>query len=148
SWGDAMGALSEQFRAILESRMAVLATVITSVVLVASAVAHIIPWYLFFVLLLLAVVLFVAFAFGRQWWSRRKDASLEAGLEAQNARAFGKLRVREREEIKELQQRWRESLEQLRQSAIGKKKRWLYHLPWYVIIGAPACGKTTAIQSS
>jgi type VI secretion system protein ImpL len=67
-------------------------------------------------------------------------------------------------EVAVLQQRFNQALEQLRHArfAGGRKgpggawadvsarigKRYLYELPWYVIIGAPGSGKTTALLNS
>ena len=67
-------------------------------------------------------------------------------------------------EVAVLQQRFNQALEQLRQARFtsGRKgpgavwsdfsarigKRYLYELPWYVIIGAPGSGKTTALLNS
>ena len=67
-------------------------------------------------------------------------------------------------EVAVLQKRFSEALEQLRQARFssGRKgpgaawsdfsarigKRYLYELPWYVIIGAPGSGKTTALLNS
>jgi type VI secretion system protein ImpL len=67
-------------------------------------------------------------------------------------------------EVALLQQRFNRALEQLRQARFssGRKgvgavwsdvsarigKRYLYELPWYVIIGAPGSGKTTALLNS
>jgi type VI secretion system protein ImpL len=32
--------------------------------------------------------------------------------------------------------------------AVGWEGRWIYQLPWYLIIGPPGCGKTTALSNS
>src|SRR4030095_3836032 len=68
--------------------------------------------------------------------------------DAQSQRALGGTRVRDRENVKALQTQWKAQVEALRRSRIGRQKRWLYFLPWYAIIGAPASGKSTAIQNS
>ncbi|ALG71308.1 type VI secretion protein [Azospirillum thiophilum] len=49
-----------------------------------------------------------------------------------------------------LRSRLREALEQLRQARFGGKwgQRYLYQLPWYLLIGAPGAGKTTALANS
>jgi len=41
-----------------------------------------------------------------------------------------------------------ESIDALRKSRIGRRRGSLYFLPWYAIIGSPACGKSTAIKNS
>ncbi|WP_372398797.1 type VI secretion system membrane subunit TssM [Azospirillum sp. HJ39] len=49
-----------------------------------------------------------------------------------------------------LRSRLREALDQLRQARFGGKwgQRYLYQLPWYLLIGAPGAGKTTALANS
>lgn len=140
--------LAELLQQLLRSRLALVFSAITVVGLLAAAVGRLIPWGWFFLTLLFLVVVVLVAGLLRQWWARRKDASLEAGLDAQGQRAVGQARVRDREQVKALQSRWKEQVEALRKSKIGRQKRWLYHLPWYVIIGAPASGKTTAINNS
>jgi type VI secretion system protein ImpL len=51
------------------------------------------------------------------------------------------------EESIALSQRMREAVAQL-QSASGKQRNYLYTRPWYVIIGPPGAGKTTALLNS
>jgi type VI secretion system protein ImpL len=133
---------------LLRSRLALLLTIGGVVGLFAAAVVRLIPWGLFVLTLLLAVVGALAASFIQQWWAQRKDASLEQGLDAQGQRAVGHARVRDRESVKTLQTQWKQQVEALRKSRIGKQRRWLYFLPWYVIIGAPASGKSTAIKNS
>ncbi len=133
---------------LLSSRLALLGTMAGVVGLVAAAAVRLIPWWVFVATLLATVLGVAAFVLLRQWWARRKDATLEQGLDAQSQRALGDVRVRDRENVKALQAQWKGQVEALRRSRIGKQKRWLYFLPWYVIIGAPASGKSTAIQNS
>jgi type VI secretion system protein ImpL len=53
------------------------------------------------------------------------------------------------EEIAHLRKRLEESLAVLKKSAGGKGRgRYLYQLPWYMLIGPPGSGKTTALQNS
>ncbi|MBK1836592.1 type VI secretion system membrane subunit TssM [Azospirillum sp. YIM B02556] len=49
-----------------------------------------------------------------------------------------------------LRGRLREALDQLRKARFGGKwgQRYLYQLPWYLLIGAPGAGKTTALANS
>ena len=54
------------------------------------------------------------------------------------------------EEVHQLSQRFSqamETLKKLRFSGVGKKKA-LYELPWYIIVGPPGSGKTTALVNS
>jgi len=59
----------------------------------------------------------------------------------------------EGEEVKQLRSRFNEALQILRRARFGRGarglfgRRYLYELPWYIIIGAPGVGKTTALQN-
>lgn len=62
-----------------------------------------------------------------------------------------------REEVAELEDRFREALSLLRKTPMGEgqggwfsrlTRRYVYQLPWYLIIGAPGSGKTTALIHS
>lgn len=140
--------LIELLRQLMASRLALLGTLGGVVGLLTAAIVRLIPWGLFVLLIVLAVVGVVAFVYLRQWWAKRKDAAFEAGLDAQGQRAVGHSRVRDRENVKALQTQWKQQVEALRRSRVGRQRRWLYFLPWYVIMGAPASGKTTAIANS
>ncbi len=51
-------------------------------------------------------------------------------------------------EVQALRQRLEEALTLLKKSAAGKSgSRYLYQLPWYMLIGPPGSGKTTALQN-
>ena len=53
------------------------------------------------------------------------------------------------EETKELAGRMAEAMTLLKKSKIGGGgRKYLYQLPWYIIIGPPGAGKTTAIVKS
>ncbi|MGV6849067.1 MAG: type VI secretion system membrane subunit TssM [Marinibacterium sp.] len=50
------------------------------------------------------------------------------------------------EELGEMRAKLREAMLKLRKSKLGKRS--LYELPWYILIGPPGAGKTTAIVNS
>ena len=51
-----------------------------------------------------------------------------------------------KEELKEMRTRMKDALKTLRKSKLGGRS--IYQLPWYIIIGPPGAGKTTAIVNS
>ena len=107
-------------------------------------------------IVVLLVVLRIALS---RWRSRRASHHLTEGLTKAPA---GKADEPENAEQKILNTRFSEavaSLRKMRLHAAGKKPGWrdwislssgsyLYELPWYVFIGAPGAGKTTALVNS
>jgi type VI secretion system protein ImpL len=89
-----------------------------------------------------------ALIFGiRVWRRRRNNQRLVAGLAAGASSA--------EREAQALQQRFSQALKVLqdsaRQSGKGswlKRSQFLYELPWYMFIGLPGAGKTTALLNS
>ncbi|WP_179107097.1 type VI secretion system membrane subunit TssM, partial [Variovorax sp. KK3] len=78
----------------------------------------------------------------RQWLAKRRSERLLKGLESGDAGS-------------DLGQRFRQALAMLRQGVEAKgTRRWwqtrrqVHQLPWYLIIGAPGAGKTTALLHS
>jgi len=110
------------------------------------------------VLLVILRRLFVA------WRERRTQAALSDGLAFARAEQPGQVAppTAGETEVATLRERFDEALAVLRQArvtAAGKKPGWrdwaslssrqyLYQLPWYMFIGAPGSGKTTALIHS
>jgi type VI secretion system protein ImpL len=81
-----------------------------------------------------------------------RDASmLEQAMKSQAEEQLLGMRPDKRAEIEELQQQFLTALDSLKKTKLGKGrsgKAALYALPWYMFIGPPAAGKTTAIANS
>ncbi|QDQ27504.1 type VI secretion system membrane subunit TssM [Chitinimonas arctica] len=107
--------------------------------------------------LILAYLLYLGIGWWRRW---RAGRALESGLVAQGKQVPA---GQDSEENQLLQQRFSEALGILRQARAqeqGNTSGWrkllgrfdseahLYQLPWYVIVGAPGTGKTTALVNS
>ena len=81
----------------------------------------------------------------------RTAASLEQSIRGQAEDQRFSVRPERREQIEQIEQEFTEAVESLKRSKIGKGQRGraaLYALPWYVVVGPPAVGKTTAINES
>ncbi|HET9958733.1 MAG TPA: type VI secretion system membrane subunit TssM [Polyangiaceae bacterium] len=98
----------------------------------------------FFVLVVVGVFVF------RRVRALMRASALERELLKQAAQQADKARPDRRPEILALQQQMKTAIEALKRSRLGKRggRSALYALPWYVIIGPPAAGKTTALTQS
>ena len=80
----------------------------------------------------------------RAWRQRRANQALLQGISS-GASAIDR-------ESEVLNQRFREAIDKLKSAGKGKRRAGrgssLYELPWYVFVGAPGSGKTTALQNA
>jgi len=81
------------------------------------------------------------------WLSHRKNQSL---LKEMEAAPVDQDALRAGEEVEALNQRFTDGMAILKRARFdtGKGKVALYQLPWYIIIGPPGSGKTTALVNS
>ncbi len=101
-------------------------------------VAFLRPLWVRILLGLLVASVWAVLAFLRVRRARRASAAIAAELAGPNAAD---------EESRALAARMKEALAALR-GASGKRRDYLYSRPWYVIIGPPGAGKTTALLNS
>jgi type VI secretion system protein ImpL len=101
------------------------------------------------VLILVIVVIWALYQVLRTRQERKANDSIVQELARGSAPEDPKAAL-SREEVERLQQRFRDALDTLKQAKLGGKtgRRYLYQLPWYVMIGPPGCGKTTALANS
>jgi type VI secretion system protein ImpL len=103
------------------------------------------------VLILLVVVIWGAHQLRKRLGERRANAQMAEGLAQGEAAAAATPAARAaqgEDDVARLRQRFTEALAVLKKSRGGRGGAPLYSLPWYVIIGPPGAGKTTALQNS
>ncbi len=106
------------------------------------------PWWTGFFLLAGLLGLGIGVLFLRKIWLRRREQRFVQQVIEHDEAHLRSLAGKEREDFKELQDRWREAVETLRRSHLRKYGNPLYVLPWYLVIGESGSGKTTAISSA
>ena len=97
------------------------------------------------------LVLFSAYLLWEQARAAKKASNLEKSIWEQSEDQKLGVRPEKREEIENLRRQLVSSIQQLKKSKLGHGRSGtaaLYALPWYMIIGPPAAGKTTAIRNS
>lgn len=114
---------------------------------------------------LVAVYLIGLIAYGIYAWIMRRRASKQAAQEDVDADAIAADLERDqtdktsasqspstalKQDLQQIQQQIKASVQLIRKSKLGDQKgdAALYELPWYMLIGHPAAGKSTAIRQS
>ncbi|MFO0758539.1 MAG: type VI secretion system membrane subunit TssM [Byssovorax sp.] len=108
-------------------------------------------WVAIVITAVIVVFMLVLAIYGRISASRAASA-LEKAIAQQGAQQALNAKPERRAEIQELQKQMLTGISALKSSKLGSGKRSgaaaLYSLPWYMIIGPPGAGKTTAIKHS
>jgi len=100
--------------------------------------------------LICLVLLLAAACYGwRVWRARRSEGRLAAGVAAADAAPVPGA-AESAAEVAVLGERMRAAMAVLRKANPGWKMsgQYLYQLPWYMFVGAPGSGKTTALTHS
>jgi type VI secretion system protein ImpL len=100
---------------------------------------------------MLVLFLWVLLLMYERMQAYRGAARLEQSIKAQAEDQLLAIRPEKRKEIEEFKQQLADAIDALKKSRLGRGrsgKAALYALPWYMFIGPPAAGKTTAIMNS
>ncbi|MCO8107734.1 type VI secretion system membrane subunit TssM [Acinetobacter indicus] len=110
-----------------------------------------IPRNLFWALMavyILGVVGYGIYALIQRYRHEKQGEELAEAISKDTEAEYGK--QKDKEELQLIQQQMKESIQLIRKSKLGDKKgnAALYELPWYMVIGNPAAGKSSAIYNS
>jgi type VI secretion system protein ImpL len=106
------------------------------------------PWWVGLFLLLILIGLGIGFLFLKKIWLKRKEEKFVQQVIEQDESNLKSMSGKEKDDLKELQNRWKEAVDALRRSHLRKYGNPLYVLPWYMVIGESGSGKTTSITSA
>jgi type VI secretion system protein ImpL len=97
-----------------------------------------------------AVAIIVGFVVFRRLRAIARASALERELLRQASHAADQSRPERRAEVLALQASMKQAIDALKRTKLGGRggKAALYALPWYVVVGPPAAGKTTALKES
>ena len=100
------------------------------------------------VLLLLFIVVWALNLLRMQIKVNKANAQLTQGFAEVEAPDLSGDALRSREEVDTLKERFEEALQVLKKTSRSKGRPNIYELPWYIVIGPPGTGKTTALVNS
>lgn len=86
----------------------------------------------------------------RRWRAKAAARALEQEILRQSEQQAVAAQPDKRAEVEEIRRQIEQGIERIKKSKLGKARGTaaLYALPWYVIIGPPGAGKTTALRHS
>ena len=94
------------------------------------------------------VLIWLGIQFYRQFKAKKATEEISSGIvEGDGNEGAGDDGARSAEEVATLKARFEEAMDVLKKTGSGKSIN-LYELPWYMIIGPPGAGKTTALVNS
>jgi type VI secretion system protein ImpL len=101
------------------------------------------PWSVRLAIVVVLVLLWAGVNLGLAPWKRRRDKALTEGLTAAPADPSAEATA---EESAALREKLATALNLLKRAR--GRRGYLYEQPWYVIIGPPGAGKTTALLNA
>lgn len=117
-----------------------------AVLLVCRAIG--LSWTVTSILMLVSVLVFLVGLTVSLFVAQKRQRDFVDGMEKQVEDDYRMASVSKRQAIRELQQKWKESINNIKTSGLGHHSDPLYALPWFAIIGEPQSGKSTAIKNS
>jgi type VI secretion system protein ImpL len=106
------------------------------------------PWWVGVFVLLGLLGLWLSLIFFRRILRKRREQNFVQEIIEQDDSYLKKLGDKEKDLAKDLQSRWKEAMDALRNSHLKKYGNPLYVLPWYLVFGESGSGKTTAVKSA
>lgn len=106
------------------------------------------PWWAGIFLFIGGVGIIIGLIFLKKIWLQKREQKFVQQIIAEDEAYLQRFSGKERDNLKELQQRWKEAIDTLKKSHLRRFGNPLYVLPWYLIIGESGSGKTTAIKSA
>lgn len=106
------------------------------------------PWWVGLCILLGIFGIWVGVIFLKKYLLRRREKQFVRRVVELDEAAIRTSPLHERQQLQDLQQHWKESVEMLRESYLRKRGNPLYVLPWYMVIGESGSGKTSAIKNT
>lgn len=106
------------------------------------------PWWIAAAFTVFVIVCLIALIVFRRLQARKAAREIERALRAQADEHARAVRPEQQAEIQAMQQEFQRAIGALQSSRLGRGADALAALPWYMIIGPPGSGKSTALRNS
>jgi type VI secretion system protein ImpL len=106
------------------------------------------PWWVGLFLILFVIGIGIAVYLIKQILIKKREQKFVSQIVEQDNAYVKSLKADELKHFTDLQSRFKEAVDALKGSHLKKLGNPLYVLPWYMVIGESASGKTTAIKSA
>ena len=106
------------------------------------------PWWTASAIYFGLLGLVLGLLFLRKYFLRRREKRFVERVIQHDEAIIGKKPVGERQQLRDLQEKWKAAVDALRRSHLKSRGNPLYVLPWYIILGEAGSGKTTAIRGA
>ncbi|RKG36882.1 type VI secretion system membrane subunit TssM [Acinetobacter rongchengensis] len=111
----------------------------------------VVPRHIFIMMVaayILGLIIYAIFWFIQRRKHTSQGEALAEAIQQDNTAEYGK--QKDKEELQLINQQMKDSIQLIRKSKLGDKRgsAALYELPWYMVIGNPAAGKSSAIYHS
>ncbi|WP_180177261.1 type VI secretion system membrane subunit TssM [Acinetobacter sp. YH12039] len=105
-------------------------------------------FYIVVAVYILGLILWGIYELVQHYRHKKQGEELAEAIAKDNEAEYGK--QKNKEELALINQQMKDSIQLIRKSKLGDKKgnAALYELPWYMVIGNPAAGKSSAIYNS
>ncbi len=131
--------------------LAIIGAILLSVIVIVLGSIFGISWLFRIIIIVFIVLVILIIMMYRKMKNAQKSDQIEKSIGSSADSQMKNLSPEKRAEIEQFKKQLEAAIESLKNSKIGKGKSGraaLYALPWYMIIGPSAAGKTTAIQNS
>ncbi len=106
------------------------------------------PWWIGAAAFFGIIGIWIGVFFLKKYLFRRREKNFVRSVVELDEAAIKSAPLHERQQLTDLQDKWKESIELLSNSYLRKKGNPLYVLPWYIVLGESGVGKSSALNNA
>lgn len=140
--------MKERFNRFLKLFFVIASAALAVLILFGIVLVFSWPWWVGIFLALFAAGLVAGAFFLQKLLIKRREQNFVNDMGEHDLAALKALSDNERNDLRDLHERWKSAIDTLRNSHLKKLGNPLYVLPWYMVIGESGSGKTTSLNSA